>query len=207
MLTEKGLSALIITRNGEKGCRCELSFPLLIRCAVEITMRYFILLASILLTSGIANAEIYQWTDKSGVVHFTDNQDKIPPGYRNRAKEVDLTPAVEEKEPQQAKSPNSSVDSTTSAYGGHDENWWRSRFQSIREDIKKIQENLPAKRDRLMELRRIRMMFGRRSDRIEKQDLLTEIKNDEERIVTLQKELADLDTEASKNRVPLEWRK
>jgi len=167
-------------------------------------MRYLILLASTLMTFGIAQAEIYQWTDKNGAVHFTDNQDKIPAGYRNRAKEVDLTPSAEEKEPQ-ANSSNSNVDN--SSYGGHDEKWWRNRFQSIRDEIKKIQDNLPAKKERLRELQRVRILFHRMADRFEINDLTTEINKDEEQIKTLQKKLADLDIEASKHAVPLEWRK
>jgi chromosome segregation ATPase len=169
-------------------------------------MKIIILLASILIASGIANAEIYQWTDKSGGIHFTDDQEKIPPEYRNKTKEIDLTPAVEENEPQ-TNQPDSNMDNSAPSYGGHDEKWWRSSFRSIREDIKRIQDGLPAKRDRLRELKRVRKLFHKPADRLDINDLENEIKQDEEQIATLEKKLADLDTEASRNAVPLEWRK
>lgn len=41
----------------------------------------------------VADAAIYQWKDDKGVIHFTDDGDKIPQRYENRVKEVEGTPA------------------------------------------------------------------------------------------------------------------
>ena len=40
---------------------------------------------------------MYQWQDDKGVVHFTDNSDKIPVRYERRVKEITGNPAAEEK--------------------------------------------------------------------------------------------------------------
>jgi hypothetical protein len=93
-----------------------------------------------------------------------------------------------------------------SSHGGHDEIWWRSSFQSLRNELKTIQENLPGKRDQLPGLLYQRKIYLKRGERIAHYDKLREIERDEARVTELQKQLADLDNEASKAAVPLEWR-
>ena len=38
---------------------------------------------SLLMESSIASAQIFQWTDVKGVIHFTDNPYSIPESIRN----------------------------------------------------------------------------------------------------------------------------
>jgi uncharacterized protein DUF4124 len=38
---------------------------------------------SLLMATSIASAQIFQWTDVKGVIHFTDNPDSIPESIRN----------------------------------------------------------------------------------------------------------------------------
>jgi Domain of unknown function (DUF4124) len=38
---------------------------------------------SLLMETSIASAQIFQWTDVKGVIHFTDNPDSIPESIRN----------------------------------------------------------------------------------------------------------------------------
>ena len=38
-----------------------------------------------------ASATIYRWTDKEGVVNFTDDESKVPPNYRNKAEEIKVS--------------------------------------------------------------------------------------------------------------------
>jgi len=37
-----------------------------------------------------ANAAFYQWTDEAGVVHMTDDPDKVPKQYRDKARRLQL---------------------------------------------------------------------------------------------------------------------
>ena len=40
----------------------------------------------------VAIAQTYRWTDRQGVIHFTDNPEAVPPAYRKRAiVEEDIT--------------------------------------------------------------------------------------------------------------------
>jgi hypothetical protein len=168
-------------------------------------MRIIFLLASFLAMATFALAEVYEWTDSQGGVHFTDNADKIPAKYRNKAREKEVQPVIEVKdEPAQAVTPT--AQSTPSSYGDHNETWWRTSYSGLREEMKNIQENLPDKRAKLTQLRRQREIYQKPSGRIAYYDMLREIERDEARVKELQKEIADLDDKAAKAGVPLGWR-
>ena len=74
----------------------------------------------------------YQWTDSSGIVHFTDNAAKIPKENRDSAEEVVLPEGSEHKDKRetppapgsadQRVPPSESVDSQ-----GHNQEWWQQR--------------------------------------------------------------------------------
>jgi len=168
-------------------------------------MRYIILLAGVMFMVAVAHAEIYQWTDKDGELHFTDNPDKIPPSFRNKAKEVDVTPMIQATE-KPAESIAPTGQNGALPFGGHDEMWWRSSFKSLRDEIKNIQDNLPGKKEKLTELRRKRTIYSKPRDRIAFNELDEVIKRDEEHVINIQKKLADLDNDAAKSGVPLGWR-
>jgi hypothetical protein len=48
----------------------------------------FILL--ILIFASSASATVYKWVDQRGVVNFADDYSKVPPGYRNKAEELNI---------------------------------------------------------------------------------------------------------------------
>lgn len=49
-------------------------------------MKFFFLI--LLFTASIAYGEIYRWSDREGVVHFSNSVDDIPGRYRSRAKSM-----------------------------------------------------------------------------------------------------------------------
>lgn len=53
-------------------------------------MKKFILILSFLVFASPAGAVIYKWTDQKGTTNFTDNQDNVPPGYRDSAQEINI---------------------------------------------------------------------------------------------------------------------
>jgi hypothetical protein len=176
-------------------------------------MRSFLLLIGILFIIAAAHAATYEWVDSQGVIHFTDDPDKIPFKYRNKARQLDLTPAPGEKELPPAQPPRQpavesvpAADNAGSLYGGHNESWWRASFKAWRDEMKTIQENLPGKKERLNVLRRKRIIYQKPGDRTAYYDLSAEIEKDEARIKEVQNQLAALDAEADKSGVPLEWR-
>jgi hypothetical protein len=169
-------------------------------------MRYIILLAGLMIMVTVAHGGIFQWTESDGGVHFTDNPDKIPPDFRHKARAVDVTPSIQVPE-QAPEASTPAPQALTSSYGGHNETWWRSSFNTLREKINGIQDGLPEKKKRLAELRRQRTIYTRTRDRIAYNQLDGEIKRNEEQVLNLQKQLADLDEKAASAGVPMEWRK
>ena len=168
-------------------------------------MRHIFLLAGVMMMVGVAHAEIYQWTDKGGIVHFTDNPDKIPPAYRSRAKEVDVTPTIQETGQLNQTQPTTD-EKIGPTYGGHDELWWRSSFMGLREKIQVIQGEIGGNKEDLTEIRRKRTIYQKPSDRVAFHELDDKIKKQEEQVKDLQKQLADLDAEANRSGVPQGWR-
>jgi hypothetical protein len=169
-------------------------------------MRIFILLTGVMVMVAAADAATYEWTDSQGGAHFTDDADKIPAKYRNKARELVMTPAMVAPSQPQDQTVSPAARENESSYGGHDEMWWRSSFQSLRDELKTIQENLPGKRDQLLELRRQRTVYQKPGERIAYFNKIKEIERDEARVTELQKQLDDLDSKAAKAAVPLEWR-
>ena len=204
MLTGKDLGALIIYKSREKASD-EAAHATGFLCIREKAMRIIILLAGVMFMVTVAHAEIYQWTDRDGEAHFTDNVDKIPLNYRSKARKMDLEPVIQIKETP-AEAIAQSKENSPSTYGGHDEMWWRSSYRKLREEMKNIQDNLPKKRDDLAELRRKKIIFSKPSGRIAYYDMLKGIERDEARVTELQNQLAELDAKAAKAGVPLGWR-
>jgi len=169
-------------------------------------MKKVLLLVCLMAMAAPAKGEIYKWTDRQGVVHFTDNSDKIPAKYRNKVREVDVTPVIQETDQSSKTETESITPPAQKLFGGHDEKWWRSRYKALRSEMKRIQNSLPEKKDHLIQLRRQLYIFSKPSSRIAYNDMNAEIGNDEARINELQKEITDLDGEAARAGVPLEWR-
>jgi hypothetical protein len=170
-------------------------------------MRILIMLTGVMIMVAAADASTYEWTDSQGGMHFTDNAKSIPAKYRNKARELAETPATEAPSQPQKKDVSPAAPGNGSSYGGHDEKWWRSSFKSLRNELKKIQENLPDKKAQLTDLRDQRLKYLKRSEKKAYNEMLKDIERDEARVTELQKQLADLDVLASKAAVPLEWRK
>lgn len=170
--------------------------------------KYLLYLCALGLVVSVADevpAATYQWTDSKGGMHFTDNPDNIPKKYRGKARvlesiEPSATTIIPEATSMQPASPEP-------ADRAQDETVWRQRFAAIRGELSSIKERIEAKKEQLQEIRRQRVLFHKVGDRLAYNELEKEIEKDEQRISQLEKELADLDVEAARAAVPLEWRK
>lgn len=161
-------------------------------------------------SADLATAEIYKWEDNQGVVHFTDDQDKIPARYRKKVRALDLRMEEKQAAPVPATREPSSTSTEASDPGvapTRDRTWWQSRFRTLRGEKKLLEDRLPGKREELIQLNRKRAKFSKPVDRIAYKNLDEEIGKDEVRIKNIDKELADLEMEAAKEAVPVEWRK
>lgn len=170
------------------------------------------LILTVLVFNAAAQAATYEWLDEKGVVHFTDDPDRIPAKYLKRVKERDSVKGTAAKPPlppaAESAAPAVSVGKGSDGrlYGGYGEDWWRSGFASLRAEIKSLEDGLPVKRENLNVARRKRVIYQRGSDRVSFNDLNDEIKRDEAKIKELQEKLKALDVEAARVDVPLDWR-
>jgi hypothetical protein len=155
----------------------------------------------------VVHAAFYQWVDPQGVTHFTDNPKKIPEAYRSRAKKLQLSeePASRAAQPaSQTSAPAAAAAAET--LGGHPDTWWREQFLALRGQLKALQDGLVGKQEKLTELRRQRVIFTRAQDRVAVNSLQAEIAVDEVRSAELQSKIADLERQADRAFVPVEWR-
>lgn len=159
-----------------------------------------------------AHAAFYQWEDAGGVVHFTDNTDKIPPKYRKKAKKLKLMEepaAVKEAAPVQQPPPAQASPRPPEQEmvpGGHPEPWWRARFASLRNELKTLEQSLSQKQGKLVELRRKRAIYFRAQDREAVNAMQEAISADEAKMTELLKSIDAFDREATQAGVPSEWR-
>ena len=174
-------------------------------------MRVFLLVLLLLLqvAAPLAQAAFYQWTDAKGVVHFTDDPDKIPPKYQKKARVLEIpdqpAPAPKETPPLQASPQVSPPEEATPE--GHGESWWRKRFALLREELQALESGLSQKQTQLVQLRRKRAIYVRARDREAVNAMQAEIAADEVRIAELLNQLAALELEATREGVPAEWRR
>jgi hypothetical protein len=54
-------------------------------------MKKLLLILFIFVFASSAWATVYKWVDERGVVHFSDDWSKVPPDYRNKVEEVNIT--------------------------------------------------------------------------------------------------------------------
>jgi hypothetical protein len=150
-----------------------------------------------------AHAAFYQWSDAQGVIHFTDDPDKIPSKYLKRARRLKLSgqPA-----PPQVQAPSQVAKPQAPGPGGQTEQWWRERFSALRDELKTLQDGLPAKRASLVALRRRRAVYMRAQDRVAVNNMQAEVSADEARLSDLQNQIDALEQDAAKALVPAEWR-
>ena len=170
-------------------------------------VRGFILLVGIMVMAAVTHADTYEWTDSHGGLHFTDNLDNVPTNYLHKVRKVDVKPVIQEKEQSSQPEQKSIAPHAQNLFGGHDEMWWRSSFNALRDEMKNIQDGLPGKKKGLNELRRNYAIFSKPSTRIAYNDLYADIEKDEARVAELQKRLAELEDAAAKAGVPMGWRR
>jgi hypothetical protein len=164
----------------------------------------------VLLLPSLACADFYQWTDAQGVVHLTDDRRKIPKRYQGKAERLDVpdTPSKPAAAPEpRAASPAPEAQSRPPAPAGRDEAWWRGRYNTLRAELKMLQDARAQKEQRLVKLRRERAIFQRARDREAMNLLQGQINSDEARISQVLARLSDLEAEATRAAVPNEWRR
>lgn len=99
------------------------------------------------------HAGTYQWRDGAGVTHFTDNADNIPNRYLNSVKELPSIKAPKQTSPATTSSTPSVTTSSTDAAGRAKEQAKQEEYKKLSNQLKTLQDGLPAKKDELVKLR------------------------------------------------------
>ncbi len=164
-----------------------------------------ILLAVLFLFASNAWSDLYQWTDRDGVVHITDSLESVPQEYRAKVKVHESKPPEEAAPAQDAPqrvSPQPGPEDRL--YGGHTEEWWRQAFRTRREQIDQLAASIGTK-EQFVET----FEGGRRFGQIFKQENVDayeaykeQLPDDKERLAELKDELEKLEKEARIEDVP-----
>ncbi|HJV64471.1 MAG TPA: DUF4124 domain-containing protein [Geomonas sp.] len=162
----------------------------------------------IFILNSVAYAAFFKWVDDHGVVHFTDNRNKIPKKYRKQAKQLAIMDDSSPSKPPQQAAPAAAQPPASQelTYGGHDQYWWRQQFASQKARVQTLQESLVQKNTKLTELRRKRAIYFRAQDRVAINNLQDLITAEESKLSDALKQLDELDQEATRAGVPADWR-
>jgi hypothetical protein len=165
--------------------------------------KYAITLAcAVIFTASVSYAEIYQWTDKSGVVHMTNEISRVPDEYRDQLKTFKPSKKNIQGEPVLQNEP--ARNAGPELYGDETLEWWKENFRKKREDTQAAEQSIAAKKEFMK-------MFegGRRGGQIyDAKDIdrseayKKELPADESRVNALKDEIAELVRKAKINGVP-----
>lgn len=167
-----------------------------------------ILLAVLFLFASNAWSDLYQWTDRDGVVHITDSLESVPQEYRAKVKVHESGPPAEEAAPApeapEGMAPQPGPEDRL--YGGHTEEWWRQAFRIRREQIDQLAAGIETK-EQFVETfeggRRFGQIFGQ--EKVDAYEAYKEqLPDDKERLTELKAELEKLEKEARIEDVPRE---
>jgi hypothetical protein len=175
-----------------------------------------LILLMLLALADAARADIYQWTDREGVLHMTDDLAKVPDEYADKAKVVKTRPAERKDAAPGAEDATGRApvvqpivpDEAVDLYGGETIEWWRKSFGTVREEIAALETNIAEKRryTRAFEGgRRLGQVFGE-AERSMYDRYNRELPEDEKRLVSANGELDGLLRMATSAGVPKDVR-
>lgn len=167
--------------------------------------RLALALMLMLLTASSAYAELYEWKDKDGVIHLTDDLGKVPVSERARVRTHAATPkkALEEAPPPSAPD-QPPLPPSPELYGDQSLEWWLNTFRKKREETQSLESSIAAKEQYVSVFeggRRLGQTFGK--DEVERYvKSREEIRADKKRLKDLQDELDELTRKATIAGVP-----
>ncbi|HZV82539.1 MAG TPA: DUF4124 domain-containing protein [Geobacteraceae bacterium] len=143
-----------------------------------------------------AYGQLYEWTDDSGSVNFSDDPEHIPAKYRSRAKTRESTTGetAEKGETRKEKSPVQAAPSTRSApelYGGRTLSWWQESYAAKSKRLQALQARLAKLKDEQITARRKKLTLQRAMDRTALNAKMEEVTAMEAQVTDMEKEMAE----------------
>lgn len=159
-------------------------------------MKLVLLLTLMLLVfSNAASGQLYEWIDESGSVSFTDDPDRIPAKYRNRAKprEGTMRETPEQKGAERGKpaAPPAAPPAGPRFYDGRVLSWWQSTYDSRVKQLETLKGELARLQEEEVIARRKRITYGRLSDRKLREEKRDEVAAKEAQVKSAEQDLAE----------------
>lgn len=109
-------------------------------------------LASLLVVvASVTSAQVYTWTDKDGVAHFTDNASSVPAHVKAKVTagdDISTVTLAETKPVVQAPSPGAPAPAAAQD-PGRSEREWRAAFHDVNERIARLEDEVEADRKKV----------------------------------------------------------
>lgn len=130
---------------------------------------FFAALVLVLVVSGVASGQLYEWTDDRGVVSYSDDPDRIPAKYRNRAKmrEDTMKESPDARGTERVK-PATKPDASPAGpklYDGRALPWWQSTYDSRVRQVEALKSELGRLKEEQIIARRKKVTLSRMTDR------------------------------------------
>lgn len=170
-----------------------------------LVLLLFVFLLTFSSPVSVEAADLYQWTDRDGNVHATDDILLVPPKYRDKVKVYETT-HIEEEPPRRLDKvmPSIAPEYGEELYGDYSLDWWEKEFDSKRQDVGDLEQKISDHRGYIEVFengRRRRQIFSR--DEVDTYESYVEDLPDmEERLEELIVELEELKRRATIYGVP-----
>ena len=155
----------------------------------------------------LAFADIYQWEDAAGVVHFTDDMKKVPDKYRDKVRvQKSIAPSTDTTAPQSNVKGDGKAVSDDELYGEYTLQWWLETFRKKKNEVGQAVILIETKK-KFVQMFESGRRFGQIYEQadIEKYNLYkTELPADELRLKEVNEEVAELKRKAAILGVPRE---
>jgi hypothetical protein len=179
---------------------------------VVIVKKVMSILAFLVLVPFAYGANVYEWVDRSGVINFTDDINKVPPSYRSHVEAREFPPESGTSPPPPELAPQASLQPKEAARDiyGMGEDWWRDKAGPWHRQLKEAAEKYESVNQRINEtLEELRGRFLTSTQmnmlRVEIDQLLDERSRLEAQAKGANEMLDKIATEAQEARANPDW--
>lgn len=176
---------------------------------MEIRISAVVAVALLVGTAGALFGQTYEWTDAAGVVHFTDNEEMVPRKYKGTVRvRESVRSTVEDQAPLQkaAPPPIPEPPKGEELYGGKPLSWWQARFLSLANERQQVVAQLDELKVKETAKKRKKLILQRASDRAAVKEVDEQIARQEERLTSIDANIAELEGNARRAGVPERWK-
>lgn len=164
----------------------------------------FLVLFFFLVSGSPVLAQVYRWEDEQGVIHMTDDLQKVPEEYRERTREIilpkekEVVSSLPKTEGSQVITPYKDADLV-----GHDRKWWQNRVREWKQKKTEAEQQLAEARKQLNMIP-LNLSFPIRLQT--KQEILQDIETYEKKVQEAEQVLSEeLPEEARRAGAPPGW--